>query len=136
MTQNITPSPATADLAITDKVREAATAFAQILADTPEFRAFEESYQAFKHIRAAQDAIRLFEEKQRSLQMVQQLGVVEPKERDELNRLREAMMNEPKVRAYVEAQDELMVLCQAVVKEISGAIRLDFAGACAPSCCG
>jgi cell fate (sporulation/competence/biofilm development) regulator YlbF (YheA/YmcA/DUF963 family) len=117
-------------------VREAVTAFAQVLADTPEFRAFEESYHGFKHNRVVQDAVRRFEEKQRSLQMMQQLGAVEPTERDELNRLREAMMNEPKVRAYVEAQDQLMLLCQSVVKEMSEAIGLDFAGACAPSCCG
>ncbi len=136
MTLNATPSPATAGLAMTDKVHEAATAFAQVLADTPEFRAFEESYHAFKHDGAAQEAVRLFQEKQGSLQMMQQLGVIEPKERDELNRLHAVMMNEPKVRAYVEAQDELMLLCQALVREMSEAIGLDFAGACAPSCCG
>ncbi len=116
-------------------VREAATAFAQALADTPEFRAFEESYHVFKHDRAAQEAVRRFEDKQRSLQMMQQLGVVEPSEREELNRLQEAMMREPKIRAYIEAQDELMLLCQAAVKEMSETIGLDFAGACAPSCC-
>lgn len=118
------------------QVREAATTFAHALADTPQFRAFEEGYHAYKHDRAAQEAASRFEDKQRSLQMMQQLGVVEPSERDELNRLREAMMSEPKIRAYVEAQDELMLLCQAVVKEMSETIGLDFAGACAPSCCG
>ncbi len=118
------------------QVREAATTFAQALADTPEFRAFEEGFHAYQHDRASEDAGRRVEDKQRSLQRMQQLGVVEPSERDELNRLREAMMSEPKIRAYVEAQDELMLLCQAVVKEMSETIGLDFAGACAPSCCG
>lgn len=136
MTQTTTTKPLTADLAMTNEVRTAAKAFAATLADTPEFRAFEESHHAFKHSRAAQDAVHLFEQKQRALQMMQQLGVVEPTERDELNRLRETMMNEPNVHAYVEAQDELMVLCQTLVKEMSRAIGIDFAGACAPSCCG
>jgi cell fate (sporulation/competence/biofilm development) regulator YlbF (YheA/YmcA/DUF963 family) len=126
----------TSQFSLGHPVREAATAFAQVLADTLEFRAFEESYQAFRHDRAAQEAVHLFEEKQRSLQMMQQLGVVEQSERAELNHLREAMMNEPTVRAYVEAQDELMLLCQAVVKEMNEAIGLDFASACATSCCG
>lgn len=122
-------------VALEPQVREAATAFAQALADTPEYRAFEEGYHAYKHNRSAQEAVRLFEDKQRSLQTLQQLGIVEPSERDELNRLREAMMREPKIRAYTEAQNELMLLCQAVVKEMSETIGLDFAGACAPSCC-
>lgn len=123
-------------VALEPQVREAATAFAQALADTPEFRTFEEGYHTFKHDRAAQEAVRRFEDEQRSVQMMQQLGVVEPSERDELNRRREAMMSEPKIRAYVEAQDELMLLCQAAVKELSETIGLDFAGACAPGSCG
>ncbi len=136
MTLNVTPAPAQKDPAIGDAVREAAAAFAQALADTPEFQAFEEGYHAYKHDHAAQEAVRRFEDKQRSLQVMQQPGVVEPGERDELNRLRMAMMNEPKVRAYIKAQDELMLLCQAVVNEMSETIGFDFAGACAPSCCG
>ncbi len=117
-------------------VREAATAFAQVLADTPEFRTFDESHHAFKADHAAQNAVQQFEDKQRSLQMMQRLGVLEQNQLDELNRLREEMMSHPTVRTYVEAQDELMRLCQAVVKEISEGIGIDFAGACAPSCCG
>ena len=126
----------TTQVATDTPVYGAAKAFAQVLADTPEFQSFEQHYLAFKHDGSAQAAVRLFEEKQRSLQMEQQLGVLQPSECDELNSLREAMVNQPSVRAYVEAQDELMLLCQAVVKEISDAIGLDFVGACAPSCCG
>jgi cell fate (sporulation/competence/biofilm development) regulator YlbF (YheA/YmcA/DUF963 family) len=120
------------DLHLSDAVK----AFAQALADTPEFEAFEERYVAFKHDRAAQDATRLFQEKQRSLQMIQQLGMLEQKELDELKHLREAMMNQPSVYAYVDAQNELMLLCQATAQELSAVIDLDFASACASGCCG
>lgn len=140
MSQIATPVPATANLAMTQEVGAAAKAFAAALADTPEFRAFEESYHAFKHDRAAQEVVRHVEDKQRMLQMMQRLGKLEQNELDELSRLRETMMSQPVVSAYVDAQNELIELCQTVVREISDAIDLDFAGACAaPSasgCCG
>ncbi len=124
------------ELAIDPQVREAAAAFAQVLSNTREFWAFEESYQAFKHDRTAQEAVRLFEEKQRALQLLQRSGPIPESEQDELQRLRAKMLGDPKVSVYIEAQDELMVVCQAAVAEISDAIGMDFAGACAPSCCG
>ncbi len=116
-------------------VDSAAKAFAVALAETPEFQAFEDAAVAFRQDRAAQGAVRLFQEKQRSLQMMQQLGMLTQDEMDEMKRLREAMIEQPSVRAYVEAQDELMLVCQAASRELSEVIGLDFAGACAPGCC-
>ncbi len=121
---------------VDERVCDAAKAFAQVLADTPEFRAFDEHFHAFKHDASAQAAVRQFEEAQRSLQIAQRLGALAPSEQEELTRLRAAMLNHLSVRAYVAAQDELMALCQAIVKEMSDGIGLDFASACAPSCCG
>ena len=72
------------ELTLDSQVRDAVQPFAQALADTPEFRAFEEGYGAFEQDRAAQQAVQLFEEKQRSLQIMQQLGMLEQKELDEL----------------------------------------------------
>ena len=132
----MTPPQLASELTLDSQVSDAAQAFAQTLADTPEFRAFEEGYSGFKHDRAAQETVRQFEEKQRALQMVQQLGVLEQAELNELDRLREAMINQPSVRAYVDAQNELTRLCQAAAQELSAAIDLDFASACASSCCG
>ncbi|CAG0947997.1 hypothetical protein ANRL1_04806 [Anaerolineae bacterium] len=124
------------ELTLDSQVSDAIQAFAQILADTPEFQTFEENYREFKHDRAAQEAVRVFQEKQRSLQMMQQLGMLEQPELDELKHLREAMMNQPRVQAYLDAQNALMLLCQSVAQELSAAIGLDFANACTASCCG
>lgn len=130
------------ELTLEAQVRDAAQAFAQTLADTPEFQAFDERYVAFKHDRAAQEATRLFQEKQRSLQMMQQLGALSQHELDELDRLRDAMtevtlvMNQSSVHAYMDAQNELILLCQAAAQELSAMIGLDFAGACVSGCCG
>lgn len=135
MAQMAMPTLTMTDLTMTDEVRAATKAFAAALAETREWQDFEDAAVAFKHDRAAQEAVRLFQEKQRSLQMMQQLGLLEQQELDELNRLRDAMMNQPRVRAYVDAQNELTLLCQAASQELSAAIGLDFAGACAPGCC-
>lgn len=135
MTRIATPTKTMEDLKMTDEVRAATKAFAAALAETREWQDFEDAAVAFKHDHAAQETVRWFQEKQRSLQMMQQLSMLEQKELDELNRLRDAMMNQPRVRAYVDAQNELTLLCQAAAKELSAAIGLDFAGACAPGCC-
>jgi len=135
MAQMTMPTPTLTDLKITDEVLAATKAFAAALAETREWQNFEDAAVAFKHAPAAQEAVRSFQEKRRSLQMMQQLGMLEQKELEELNRLRDAMMDQPRVRAYVDAQNELTLLCQAASQELSAAIGLDFAGACAPGCC-
>ncbi len=120
---------------LTEEVRAAAKAFAELLSETPEFQAFEEAAVAFRQDRAALESVRLFQEKQRSLQMMQQLNMLAEDELAELKRLRQAMMDQPSVRAYVESQNALTELCQAAAKELSQTIDLDFARACAPGCC-
>ncbi|MGB8644968.1 MAG: YlbF family regulator [Anaerolineae bacterium] len=117
-------------------VHAAIQTFAQALADTPQFHAFEEAAAMFNQDRAARQAVRLFQEKQRSLQMMQRLGAITPIELDELKKLQQAMLGYLAVTAYVEAQEELVKVCQAAAKEISTVIGLDFASACAPGCCG
>ncbi len=123
-------------IVLDEPVRLAAKTFAAALAESPEFQAFEDSAVAFKQDRAAQEAVRLFQEKQRSLQMMQKLNMLEQAELDELKRLRDAMMGQPCVHAYVDAHNALILLCQAMAQELDEAIGLDFAGACAPKCCG
>lgn len=129
------PTQTRTDTAETE-LHAAIEAFATALAETPEFHAFEEAAVVFKHDRAAQQAVRLFQEKQRSLQFMQRLGTLTPGELDELKALRQAMIDTPSVRAYVEAQDNLIPICQAAAQEISTVIGLDFANACASGCCG
>ncbi len=122
---------------INEQVTNAVKLFAQTLAETPEFETFEERFMVFKHDPVAQQAVRLFQEKQRSLQMMQQLGMLEQNELDELKHLRELMMSQPSVQAYVDAQNALMLLCQTATQELSATIGLDFANACtSSSCCG
>ena len=133
MTQTQLASELMLDLQVNDAIQ----VFAQALANTSEFQTFDENYHAFKHDPAAQQTVRLFQEKQRSLQMMQQLGMLDQSELDELKRLREMMLSQPSVQAYMDAQNALMLVCQTVAQELSAAIGLDFANACmSSSCCG
>jgi cell fate (sporulation/competence/biofilm development) regulator YlbF (YheA/YmcA/DUF963 family) len=129
-------NPTIPTLTLTDQVRDAVNVFADALAETREFEAFQQAALQFERDPDAQQAVRVFQEKQRSLQMMQQLGMLSDEELNELRRLRRVMVEQPRVRAYLHAQDLLKRVCQLAAQEISAEINLDFAGACAPGCCG
>jgi cell fate (sporulation/competence/biofilm development) regulator YlbF (YheA/YmcA/DUF963 family) len=120
---------------LTDNVLDAVNAFADLLAETPEYATFQQAALEFQRDPSAQEAVRLFQEKQRSLQMMQQLGMLSEDELNELRRLRRAMADQPRVRAYLNAQELFKRICQLAAQEISAEIEMDFAGACAPGCC-
>lgn len=129
-------NPTMPDLTVTeDEVRDAVNAFADALAETREFETFQQAALKFQRDPDAQQVVRAFQEKQRSLQMMQQLGMLSEQELSELRRLRRAMADQPRVRAYLNAQELLKRVCQISAQEISNEINLDFAGACAPGCC-
>lgn len=118
-----------------DDVRDAVNVFADALAATREYQNFQQAALEFERDPDALQAVRLFQEKQRSLQMMQQLGMLTDEELTELRRLRRAMADQPRVRAYLNAQSLLQHVCQLAAQEISAEIKLDFAGTCAPGCC-
>jgi cell fate (sporulation/competence/biofilm development) regulator YlbF (YheA/YmcA/DUF963 family) len=119
-----------------DEVRTAARAFAQALAETPPFKAFEEAGGMLDSDLLAQQAIAAYQAKQQSLQMMLQLNAVSPEERAELNRLHQVMLAEPGVVAYLQAQDNLVILCRAAAELLSERIGLKFAAVCRSGCCG
>lgn len=114
---------------------QAAREFAAVLAESAEYRAFDEAQLRLRQDPAAQAAIRAFQGKQQALSWQLQLGLLGDAEREELQRLQQAMVAEPAVRAYVEAQERLGQLCQEVAGYISDIIGLNFAASCGPGCC-
>jgi cell fate (sporulation/competence/biofilm development) regulator YlbF (YheA/YmcA/DUF963 family) len=120
-----------------EQALEAAREFAAALAETVEYEAFERAQRALQRDAAAQKAIRAFREKQQALDWELQVGLVPDADREELQRLEQAMLALPTVQAYVDAQERLGRLCGELVGLISDAIGLDFAGGCGPGCgCG
>ncbi|RMF87502.1 MAG: YlbF family regulator [Nitrospinota bacterium] len=118
-----------------EEVLQAAREFATVLAETPEYQAFEEAQRQLRHNPAAQEAIRAFQEKQQALGWQAQFGFLSDAEQEELRRLQQAMVNQPAVQNYMEAQERLRRLCQEVADTISQVIGLNFATGCGPGCC-
>lgn len=114
---------------------QAAREFAAVLAETPEYQAFDQAQLRLRRDAAAQAAIRAFQERQQSLQLMLMLGALSEADRQDLQRLQHEMLAQPTVQAYVEAQERLSLLCQEVAGLISEVIGLSFAASCGPGCC-
>lgn len=135
MTPVMVPTAMMTSASETD-IRAAARAFAQALAETAQFRALEQAGEALDADMPAQQAIAAYQVKQQALQMMLQLNAVSPEEHAELNRLHQAMLAEPSVVAYLQAQDNLVILSRGAAELLSKRIGLNFAAACRSGCCG
>ncbi len=118
-----------------EEALQAAREFAAVLAETPEYQAFDQAQLQLRRDPTAQEAIRAFQERQQSLQLMFMLGALSEADRQELQRLQRQMLAQPAVRAYVDAQERLSLLCQETAGLISEVIGLSFAASCGPGCC-
>lgn len=117
------------------EVHVAAHAFARAIAESAEFQAFERAAERLSQDKIAQEAIRAFQNKRQSLQMMLTLNAVSPEDRTELERLQKAFLDQPSVIEYMEAQEKLTNLCQATANLLSERIGLSYVAACGPGCC-
>lgn len=117
------------------EVLTAAHAFAQALAESTEFRAYERASEHLSQDDTAQQAIQAFQNKQQSLQMMLVLNAVSQEDRAELDRLQKAILDHPSLVAYMKAQEELSILCQAAANILSERIGLSYTSVCGPGCC-
>ena len=117
-------------------VKQAARDFAAALAETPQFKAFEQTAYAFRQDQAAQQAKQAYQQKQQSLRALLMLNALSAEQRDELERLQGGFINQPVVQEYFTAQAELATLCQALGDALSESIGLNYAASCGVSCCG
>lgn len=126
------------DVQINDNMAlEAAREFAAAVAETAEYRAFDEAQVQLGRDATAQEAIHAYQEKRQALVWQLQLGAVADAEGEDLQRLEQTMLALPAVRAFVEAQGRLGQLCREIDGVVSEAIGLSFAAGCGPGCaCG
>lgn len=117
-------------------VKQAAHDFAAALAETPQFKAFEQAAYAFRQDHLAQQALQAFQEKQQSLRALLMLNALSTEQRDELEQLQSTLFNLAVVQDYLTAQAELASLCQVIGDMLSESIGLNYATACGVSCCG
>lgn len=127
------------DLKVAPKsvVNKAATHFAEILGNTPQFMEFQQSYLGYRLDAEAQNAIQEFQKKQASLKALLVLNAVGDDDRKELKRLQDQFYHQPSVLRYSKAQEELMAICQEIGDYLSKAIRMDYGASCKTGgCCG
>lgn len=117
-------------------VKQAARNFASTLAETPQFKSFEQVAERFRQDQAAQQAMEAYKEKQMSWRALMMLNALGPEQRAELDSLKNAFLNQPVVQEYFQAQTELATLCQTLGDALSESIGLNYAAACGVSCCG
>ena len=125
------------EIAPRSAVMQTAKQFAEVLAETPQFRAFEQSYFNFRQDAQAQAAIREFQKKQASLKALLMLNAVSDEDQQELQRLQEQYYHQPSVVQYAKAQEELVALSQEIGDFLSKAIGLNYGSSCKTGgCCG
>jgi cell fate (sporulation/competence/biofilm development) regulator YlbF (YheA/YmcA/DUF963 family) len=124
------------EMAYPSVVKQAARDFAVALAETHQFKAFEQAAYAFHQDHAAQQAMQAYQQEQHSLRPLLMLNALSAEQRDELDRLLSAFIDQPVVQEYFTAQAELATLCQALGDVLSESIDLNYAASCGISCCG
>lgn len=123
------------EIASPSVVSQAARDFAAALVETPQFKAFEQASAVLRTDENAQRTMDAFQTKQMSLRALLMSNAIPAEEQAELERLRQALMDEPAVSAYFQAQSEITVMCQAAADLLSKHLGLSFAAACGPGCC-
>jgi len=124
------------DVAPPSVVKAAAHDFAAALAETPQFKAFEQAYEALNQDTAAHQSLSIYQEKVKSMRATLMLNAVSDAERAELEKLKNDYMTRSAVQAYATAEAELTALCQQVAGMISASTGLNYAACCGTSCCG
>ena len=124
------------DLAPRSVVLGVARDFAAALAETPQFKAFEQAADRFRQDQEAQQVMQAYQQKQHALRALLMLNAVSTEEQAELERLHHVFVTHPIVQNYFEAQTELASLCQTLGDALSESLGLNYAAACGVSCCG
>jgi len=124
------------EIALPPVVKQAARDFAAAVAETPQFKAFEQVAERFRQDQTAQQALRAYQEKQTSWRALLMLNALSTEQRAELESLQGAFANQLVVQEYFKAQTEFATLCQTLGDAISESIDLNYAAACGVSCCG
>ncbi len=117
-------------------IKQAARDFAAALAETSQFKAFEQAAERFRQDQAAQQAMGAYQEKQIAWRALLMLNALSAEQQTELESVKNAFLDQPIVQEYFKAQAELATLCQALGDTLSESIGLDYASACGVSCCG
>ena len=122
-------------LALSTACRSVVHDFATALVETPQFQVFERASAALNNDETAKRAMDAHQAKQESLRMLLMLNAASDTDRAELENLRLAVLAQPTVSAYLDAERTLAALLQSVAGVVSERIGLPFAVS-RSGCCG
>jgi cell fate (sporulation/competence/biofilm development) regulator YlbF (YheA/YmcA/DUF963 family) len=117
-------------------VIEKAVEFAEALASSPEFRAFNKAREQMTGDDIAQRMLSEFQRRQQSLQTAQMTGYSVSME--QINSLREyqrKLLQHPTIKKFYEAQQEVGQLIQITSDSISQKIGMNYGGSAGAGCC-
>lgn len=119
-------------------VLRSANQFAKLLAESELFQNLENAYVDYTRDSAAREALQKLQNKSISLRTMMALSAVSPEDQLELQRLQEEFYNQPVVKQYTQAQEELISASRKIGDVLSQAAGLDFASSCSTGggCCG
>ena len=124
------------EVAPTSVVKQSARNFASVLAETPQFKTFEQAAERFRQDQAAQQAMKAFQQKQKDWRALIMLNALSPEQHAELDTLKNAFVSQLVVEEYLKSQSDLATLCQMLGDAISESLGFNYAASCGVSCCG
>ncbi|SHH26788.1 YlbF family regulator [Halobaculum gomorrense] len=117
-----------------DSVEALATELGAAIADTAEYRRFEEAKAAVQDDDEAQARIAEFEQLRQEFAMARQAGKADQETMEKVQSAQQDLHSLPVMQEYVEAQDELQRRLETLNEAISDELIVDFGGE-AGGCC-
>jgi len=115
---------------------EKAIEFAEALASSSEFKAFNEAREKMTKDEAAQRMLQEFQRRQQSLQIAQMTGYsVSMEQINSLKEYQHKMLQHPTIKKFFEAQQEVGQLIQTTSDIISQKIGMNYGGSAGAGCC-
>lgn len=124
------------DISPASVVMQAARDFAAALADSQQFKAYEQVTLRYRQDEAAQKDMQAYREKQQSLRFQMKAHAITPEDQAILDQLHSAWLAHASVMEYLEVQAELVAFCQSLGDLLTETVGFDFPATCATSCCG
>lgn len=125
------------ELTPTSVVLESARQYAGVFKSTRQYQNFVSAYNRFLEDEAAQQALYQLRQKQEQIRNQRLSTPVSEADQAEIKRLEQIFFEQPSVKSYLDAQNDLLALAQDQGDTLSEALGLDFAGVCRRGgCCG
>lgn len=116
------------------RVEELAGELGEAIAETPEYRRFEETKAAVEDDDEAQEKVREFEQMRQEFMLARQTGEATQEDVQKVRQAQQELHALPVMEEYLEAQSELEARMEALNETISEPLAVDFGDQCSGCC--